>query len=135
MKLHIYYQYDDSSEDSHFGPLLATGEQAVALFRQFNGKAAGLHVVLDECRMISWLQHGDKMFEINCADHVAGRRRLGQVPNAFAQECLRRVFEGDFALDDLERHAFLYYAGAWEPSRDRNYWTLRKLSEWTPQSG
>lgn len=130
----IIYGYATPDEEWHYGCLDATFERARDLFHKFGETkhAARLHVIVDDDSMIGWQKHGLEMYEVQLMNHVTRRKRLGQAPNAFAEDCLRRVFEGDLELKDLEAHAWFYWAGEWDPKPDRDYWFYRSLSPDAP---
>jgi hypothetical protein len=45
-----------------------------------------------------------------------------------AKDCVRRVFEGDRELENLEDNEGFHLSGAWEPRADRNYCLYRSLT-------
>jgi hypothetical protein len=121
----VNFGYDDKASGSHHGSADLTAEDLLDLFHRFEGKWASLYLIVDNQSMFAWLKHGPEMYEVQWMDHVQKRKRLGQVPNRYAEDLLQRVARGNYALDDLEQNARLYSAGVWDPSMDVDYWACR----------
>jgi hypothetical protein len=133
--MRIVYGYKDRANEWFSGCIDATVEDALRIFKRFDGTVARLHVLVNEHSMIGWHMHGSKMYEVQLMNEQEQRKRAGQVPNQFAEDCIRRVFEGDRELTDLEGHAWFYSSGKWEPKADQDYEFYRSLTPDTPASG
>jgi|SRR5450432_2609763 len=126
-RMRTVYSYADRAGASFSGCVDATVDEALRIFKRFDGDVARFHVIIDENSMVGWHKHGSKMYEVQVMNEQGGRKRMGQVPNQFAEDCIRRVFEGDHELRDLEDNAWFYSAGAWNPKADQDYCFYRSL--------
>jgi hypothetical protein len=77
--------------------------------------------------MVALHMHGAEMYEVQLMDAQRRRKRAGQVLNQFTEGYIRRVFEGDQELKDLEENSWFYSAGEWEPKADQDYWFYRSM--------
>jgi hypothetical protein len=130
--MRVNYAYKNANGKYFHATQELTADGVVALFRKFRGSSASLYIVLDQDCLAACHQHGREMFEVQLMNERTRRRRLGQVSTDFAEECLRSIFAGDWALRDLEQHSFLYRAGAWDAAEDRNYKLARDVNHWPP---
>jgi hypothetical protein len=133
--MRIVYGYTDRAGRPFYGCIDGLVDDALRIFKQFDGNAARLHLLVDEHSMVGWHMHGSQLYEVQVMNDQLCRRRSAQVPNAFAENCIRRVFQGDFELKDLEENAWLYSAGAWDAKADQDYWFYRSLEPDTPATG
>jgi hypothetical protein len=117
--------YVDRTGASLYVSIDATLEQALSVFRSFQGDAASLYLVTSDHSLAAWHKHGPRMYDVQLVDHVLCRKRSAQVANDYAEDCLRRVYGGDMSLSDIESAAYLYVAGAWDPRADPMYWSAR----------
>jgi hypothetical protein len=123
----LNYNYHDES-GVITGALDANVQDALDLFARFRGSSAVMYLVLSETSAAVWHKHRPHMFEVRLFDHLERRRRVAQVPNGLAEDCIRQAFSGTLHLEDLESTAFLYSSSAWDPSRDLDYWSGRSRS-------
>jgi len=89
-RMRVVYGYNDRAGKWFSGCIDATVDDALRIFKRFEGNCASLYVVVDEAVMVGWLMHGSKMYEVQHMDEPGRRKRMGQMLNQFAEPYIQR---------------------------------------------